>query len=81
MPYHPAALAAFRAVGWQTKADAFKAYLESLRGAYRFRMLDYTEIASFHGDPGAFYDGSHVKAANARRILRRAVRDAPEALR
>ena len=46
---------------------------------YRFQLLDYTEIASFHGDPGAFYDGAHVKAANARRILRRAVRDAPEA--
>ena len=79
MPYHPAALAAFRAVGWDTKADAFKAYLESLRGTYRFQMLDYTELASFHGDPDAFYDGAHVKAANARRILRRAVRDAPGA--
>ena len=81
MPYHPTALAAFRAVGWDAKEDAFKTYLESLRGAYRFRLLDYTDIAAFHGDEDAFYDGAHVKAANARRILAQAVKDAPEALR
>jgi hypothetical protein len=81
MPYHPAALAAFRAVGWDAKETAFKAYLESLRGRYRFHVLDYTELASFHGDAAAFYDGAHVKASNARRILLQATRDAPEAFR
>jgi len=81
MPYHPEALSAFRAVGWDEKEDAFKTYLESLRGEYRFHLLDYTELAAFRGDAGAFYDGSHVKAANARRILRRAVKDAPAAFR
>jgi hypothetical protein len=81
MPYHPAALSAFRAVGWGAKEDAFKSYLESLKGTYRFRLLDYTDIAAFHGSEDAFYDGAHVKAANARRILAQAVKDAPEALR
>ncbi len=81
MPYHPEALAAFRAVGWGAREDAFKTYLKGLRGAYRFRVLDYTELAAFHGDADAFYDGSHVKAANARRILARAVKDAPAAFR
>ena len=81
MPYHPEALSAFRAVGWDEKEDAFKTYLESLRGEYRFHLLDYTELAAFRGDADAFYDGSHVKAANARRILRRAVKDAPAAFR
>ena len=80
MPYHPTALAAFRAVGWGAKEQAFKTYLKSLRGAYRFHLLDYTDIASFHGRD-AFYDGAHVKAANARRILRQAVEDAPAAFR
>ena len=42
-------------------------------------MLDYTELASFHGDPDAFYDGAHVTAVNARRILAQAVKDAPQA--
>ena len=77
MPYHPTALAAFRAAGWDAKEDAFKAYLESLRGRYRFHLLDYTDLASFHGDAGAFYDGAHVTASNARRILAQAVKDAP----
>jgi hypothetical protein len=81
MPYHPAALAAFREVGWDAKEDAFKAYVRSLRGTYRFHLLDYTEIASFRGDPDAFYDGSHITASNARRILAQAVKDAPAAFR
>ncbi len=81
MPYQPTALAAFRAVGWDVKEEAFKTYLDSLRGKYRFHVLDYTEIASFHGDPNAFYDGAHVTAVNARRILAQAVKDAPQAFR
>ena len=71
MPYHPAALDAFRAVGWQTKADAFKAYLESLRGTYRFHLLDYTDIASFHGSrtgsTTARTSGPPRRAASSRR--------------
>ena len=81
MPYHPTVLAAFRAVGWQTRADAFKAYLESLRAAYRFELLDYSELASFGGTPDGFYDGAHVQRVNARRILAQAVADAPAAFR
>ncbi len=81
MPYHPAALAAFRAVGWDLKENAFKAYLESLRGSYRFHLVDYTDIRSFHGSERAFYDGAHITAANARRILYQIVKDAPEAFR
>ena len=52
MPYHPTALAAFRAAGWEVREEAFKAYLEGLRGRYRFHSLDYTDLASFHGDAG-----------------------------
>jgi hypothetical protein len=80
MPYHPAALSAFRAVGWGAKEDEFKSYLESLNGSYRFHLLDYTDIAAFHGSEDAFYDGAHVRAANARRILAQAAKDAPAAL-
>lgn len=81
MPYHPTALAAFRAVGWGAKEQALKTYLKSLRGTYRFHLLDYTDIASFHGSEDAFYDGAHIKVANARRILAQAVKDAPAAFR
>jgi hypothetical protein len=81
MPYHPVALAAFRAAGWDVKEDAFKAYLESLRGKYRFQLVDYTDIAAFHGTEDGFYDGAHVTAENARRILSQVVRDVPQAFR
>jgi hypothetical protein len=81
MPYHPTALAAFRAEGWDAREEAFRTYLQSLHGRYRFHLLDYTDLASFHGDAGAFYDGAHVTAVNARRILAQAVKDAPQAFR
>jgi hypothetical protein len=81
MPYHPTALAAFRAAGWDVKEDAFKAYLDGLHGAYRFHVVDYTDIAAFHGTADGFYDGAHITAENARRILVQAVKDAPEAFR
>ena len=81
MPYHPEALAAFRAVGWQHKLDALNAYLRGLQGRYVFRLLDYTEIASFGGSARGFYDGAHVKRANARRIVKQIVADVPGAFR
>jgi hypothetical protein len=81
MPYHPEALAAFRAVGWQHKLDALNAYLRGLRGRYVFRLLDYTEIGSFGGSARGFYDGAHVKRANARRIVKQIVADVPGAFR
>jgi hypothetical protein len=81
MPYYPAALAAFRAAGWDAKEDAFLAYLESLRGRYRFRLVNDTDIAAFHGLKDGFYDGSHITVANARRILAQVVEDEPGAFR
>ncbi len=81
MPYHPQALAAFRAVGWQDKLDALQAYLRRLQGRYAFRVLDYSEIDSFDGRAEGFYDGAHVKRGNARRIVRQVVADLPGAFR
>jgi hypothetical protein len=81
MPYHPAALAAFRAAGWEAKEDAFVRYLDSLRARYRFRLVDYTDIAAFHGVEDGFYDGAHVTVDNSRRILEQVVTDEPDAFR
>lgn len=78
MPYHPRALVAFRAVGWQRKLDRLKSYLHALQRRYDFHLLNYTEIGSFGGEAGWFYDGAHIKAENARLILRQAVKAAPE---
>jgi hypothetical protein len=40
-----------------------------------------THIASFGGDPQAFYDGVHFKVSNARKLIATAVREAPQAFR
>lgn len=81
MPYHPEALSAFRAVGWQAKEDALNEYLSELHERYDFRVLDYLDIDSFGGSADWFYDGAHVTKDNASLILRQAVEDAPECFR
>jgi len=81
MPYHPDALAAFRAAGWDAKEEAFKLYLDGLRGRYGFRVVDYTDIAAFRGSADGFYDGAHITAENARRILVQILKDEPGAFR
>jgi hypothetical protein len=81
MPYHPLALSAFRAVGWQKKLDSLEDYLSKLHRRYDFRVLGYTDVSSFGGRQQWFYDGAHIKAENARLILRHAVKAAPECFR
>ncbi len=78
MPYHPIVLEAFREVGWQVKHDRLIDYFAGLQETCDFRVLDYTELASFGGRAKYFYDGSHVTKENSRLILEQAVRDAPE---
>ena len=81
MPYHPRALRAFRAVGWQKKVDALMAYLHDAQSRCDFHVLDLLDIASFDGRARWFYDGAHVTRENARLILRYALRAAPECFR
>lgn len=81
MPYHPEALAAFRAVGWERKQRRLRRLLAGLADEYEFRVLDYTDIAAFGGRPEWFYDGAHVTKENSRRIIDQALRDAPECFR
>lgn len=77
MPVHPKVLKALRAAGWQDRHDRFLAYIESLRDRYDFEFVDLSEITAFGGDPGEFYDGVHIKAANARRVIAKLVRAFP----
>ena len=81
MPYHPRALRAFRAVGWQKKVNALTAYLRDAQGRCDFRVLNLLDIASFGGRARWFYDGAHVTRENARLILRHTLRVAPECFR
>jgi hypothetical protein len=77
MPVHPRVIRAVRDEHWDNRRASFAAYLAGLQETHRFTVLDFTFIESFGGDPGAFYDGVHMKKANLRRLLRAAVRQAP----
>lgn len=78
MPVHPQVLEAMRAEGWQDRHERFLAYIESLHDNYDFEFVDLSEIETFGGDPDEFYDGVHIKAANARRVIVELVRSFPK---
>jgi len=77
MPLHPRLLAAVRAAGWQERHDEVMTYLAGLQDRYGFGLLDSSHLATFKGDPKDFYDGFHVKHANARKLIRSVVAKLP----
>lgn len=78
MPVHPKVLKALMPGGWQESHDAFLHYIDTLRGRYEFEFIDLSRISSFGGDPDEFYDGVHIKAANARKVIDTLVTTYPE---
>lgn len=79
MPLHPRLLKAVRPAGWQERHDEVMTYLTGLQDRYGFGLLDCSHLSSINGDPGNFYDGFHVKRANARRLTRSVVAKLPAA--
>jgi hypothetical protein len=77
MPLHPRLLAAVRAAGWQERHDEVMTYLAGLQARYGFGLLDCSDLAAFKGDPEQFYDGFHIKRANARKLTRNVVAKLP----
>jgi len=77
MPLHPRLLTAVRAAGWQKRHDEVVTYLAGIQGRYGFGLLDDSRLASFGGDPQGFYDGFHIKRANARKLTRSVVAKLP----
>jgi len=78
MPLHPRLLAAVRSAGWDERHREVVTYLHGLQKEYRFRLLDLSELSSFGGDPQAFYDGFHIKQANARKLIDVVVARSPQ---
>jgi len=81
MPYQPTVLAAFREAGWEVKVDRLRKYLAGLQKRYELEVVDLLDIATFGGTPTGFYDGAHITAENARRIVKYSVGVAPECFR
>lgn len=79
MPLHPRLLTAVRKAGWNARHREVMAYLQRLQATYGFSLLDCSELASIGGDRQGFYDGFHVKRANARRSIDTVIARFPEA--
>lgn len=81
MPLHPRLLKAVRPAGWTKRRREVMAYLHGLQTDLDFTVLDFTELSSFGGDSNGFYDGFHIRQANARRLLDEVVKQAPDSFK
>ena len=81
MPLHPRLLAAVRSAGWTERHAEVMAYLHDRQRKLDLTVLDFTELSGFGGDPQGFYDGFHIRQANARRLLDTVVEQAPDSFR
>lgn len=78
-PVHPRFAREIGPLGWALRHRQLVSYLRSLRPRLKFDLLDASNIRTFGGTPGGFYDGVHMKVANVHRLLNwvieKAVRD------
>jgi len=74
-PMHPRLQRDLQPYGWSARHRELVAYLDALRGRYRFVLLDMSSIRSFGGSKRFFYDGVHMMPANYRRLVRAVLRD------
>ncbi len=81
MPTQPKVAAALRRSGGGNGRRHLLAYLKTLADRYSFRVVDLSTVASFNGDPNAFYDGVHPTRANGDRMIDAIVEQAGDALR
>jgi hypothetical protein len=73
-PVQPKLLRVIGPLGWQRRHDDVLRYLRRLARRIPFALLDASRIGSFGGSRRAFYDGVHMTAPNARRLVTWAVR-------
>ena len=81
MPYHPRVLKVFRAHGWGVKERWLARYLNGLKSRYRITVLNCLPIKRWGGSANGFYDGSHINAANSKRLMRYCLKKAPGCFR
>jgi hypothetical protein len=68
-PMSPRLLAAVRPLGWDEHHRQLLDMLVGLQQRYRFDIADMSSIDAFGGTPDAFYDGVHMRPANAARLV------------
>jgi hypothetical protein len=80
-PTQPEVMTAAQRAGWQQRHDRVLRMLESYQRQYDFAIVDMTDIASFGGDPGGFFDATHMTLENQRKMVDAALREAGDTLR
>jgi len=73
-PVQPKLLRVIGPLGWQRRHAEVVRYLRGVAKRIPFTLLDASHIAAFGGSRRAFYDGVHMTAPNARRLVAWTVR-------
>lgn len=68
-PLQPELLSELRPLGWTQRHAELLAELHRLARTQQFDLLDLSTVESFAGDPHGFFDGVHMTADNARRLI------------
>jgi hypothetical protein len=69
MPIHPRVLRVMEQHQMGGDRENLREYLAGLTEKYDIKVIDFTSIRSFNGEPGWFYDGVHITRSNAIRVV------------
>ena len=69
MPIHPRVLRVMKQHDMGGERQRLRGYLADLSQTLTIKVLDFTEIGSFNGKAGWFYDGVHITRDNANRVI------------
>ena len=81
MPIHPRVLRVMKRHNMGAERQELRAYLAELGETLSIKVLDFTTIRSFNGEPSWFYDGVHITRRNANRVILAAKAKAGEFLK
>jgi hypothetical protein len=73
-PVQPKLLRVIGPLGWQARHRDAVRYLRTVARRTPFELLDASDVTTFGGSTGGFYDGVHMTEPNARRLVRWAIR-------
>lgn len=68
-PLQPTLYRSVYSHGWESRHVLVLQYLHQLQRHFRFRLLDFSRLASVGGSPRGYYDGIHMKPATTRKVV------------
>lgn len=80
-PTQPEVISAAEKVGWRARRAQVMRLLWQLQKDYDFAVVDMTSVSSFDGDPGGFFDATHMTRENQRKMIDAVLSTAGDRLR